>query len=104
MVNTINVYIINEETLDAGVTVEDVLHKDGNITASGNISGNNLSGTNTGDETESSIKTKLGITTLSGSNTGDQDLSGLVPNTTSVNGHALSSNIKLWLSASKSCV
>jgi len=33
-------------------------------------------GTNTGDETTSTIKTKLGITTLSGSNTGDQDLSG----------------------------
>ena len=39
------------------------------------------SGVNTGDETESTIKTKLGITTLSGSNTGDQDLSGLVPYT-----------------------
>lgn len=34
------------------------------------------SGTNTGDETVTTIKTKLGITTLSGSNTGDQDLSG----------------------------
>ena len=32
----------------------------------------NLSGTNTGDETAATIKTKLGITTLSGSNTGDQ--------------------------------
>lgn len=31
--------------------------------------------------------------TSSGSNTGDQDLSGLVPNTTTVNGHALSSNV-----------
>jgi len=31
-----------------------------------------LSGSNTGDETISTIKTKLGITTLSGSNTGDQ--------------------------------
>lgn len=40
------------------------------------ISATNLSGTNTGDETDSTIKTKLGITTLSGSNTGDQDLSG----------------------------
>jgi hypothetical protein len=36
----------------------------------------NTSGTNTGDETNATIKTKLGITTLSGSNTGDQDLSG----------------------------
>lgn len=32
----------------------------------------NTSNTNTGDETSSTIKTKLGITTLSGSNTGDQ--------------------------------
>lgn len=35
------------------------------------------SGTNTGDETASTIKTKLGVTTLSGANTGDQDLSAL---------------------------
>ena len=32
------------------------------------------SGTNTGDETASTIKTKLGIATLSGSNTGDQTI------------------------------
>lgn len=38
-----------------------------------------VSGTNTGDETESTIKTKLGITTLSGSNTGDQDLNAYAP-------------------------
>lgn len=37
----------------------------------------NTSGTNSGDETTSTIKSKLGITTLSGDNTGDQDLSGL---------------------------
>jgi hypothetical protein len=45
-----------------------------------------LSGTNTGDETTSTIKTKLGITTLSGSNTGDNAVntlySGLVTNAT----------------------
>jgi hypothetical protein len=39
----------------------------------------NTSGTNTGDETSSSIKTKLGVTTLSGDNTGDQ---------TNINGNA----------------
>lgn len=50
-------------------------------------------GTNTGDETTASIKSKLGITTLSGSNTGDQDLSGKVDKTTTVNGHALTNNI-----------
>lgn len=54
---------------------------------------NSLSGTNTGDETSSTIKSKLGITILSGSNTGDQDLSSLVTKTTTINGHALSSNI-----------
>ena len=37
----------------------------------------NTSGTNTGDETLSSIKTKLGITTLSGSNTGDETTSSI---------------------------
>ena len=44
------------------------------------LNGNNLnltaafvgSGTNTGDETLATIKSKLGITTLSGSNTGDE--------------------------------
>ena len=51
----------------------------GNITptsvaATGSVTGSNLSGTNTGDETATSIKTKLGITTLSGSNTGDQTI------------------------------
>ena len=39
-----------------------------------------VSGTNTGDETASTIRTKLGITTLSGSNTGDQTAT-TVPNT-----------------------
>ena len=38
----------------------------------------NTSGVNSGDETTSSIKSKLGITTLSGSNTGDQVLPTLV--------------------------
>lgn len=37
-------------------------------------SGLTVSGSNTGDETTATIKTKLGITTLSGSNTGDQTI------------------------------
>ena len=41
--------------------------------AEGTILGN-TSGTNSGDETVTTIKSKLGITTLSGSNTGDQNL------------------------------
>jgi len=38
-----------------------------------------LSGSNTGDETATTIKTALGITTLSGSNTGDQTLPTTLP-------------------------
>lgn len=34
--------------------------------------GGTATGTNTGDETDTTIKSKLGITTISGSNTGDQ--------------------------------
>lgn len=36
-----------------------------------------ISGINTGDETASGIRTKLGISTLSGSNTGDETLSSM---------------------------
>lgn len=56
----------------------------------GNISSLNLvSGTNTGDETLSTIKTKLGITTLSGSNTGDQtSVTGNAGTVTSLAGHS----------------
>lgn len=56
-----------------------------------------LSGSNTGDEDATSIKSKLGISVLSGSNTGDQTLSGLggVPTTRTVNSKALSANITL---------
>jgi hypothetical protein len=55
----------------------------------------NTTGVNTGDETLTSIKTKLGITTLSGSNTGDQDLSAYVPTSRQINGKALIANITL---------
>ncbi len=48
-----------------------------------------ISGTNTGDETNATIKSKLGITTLAGVNTGDQDLSGKVDKIT---GKGLSTN------------
>jgi predicted heme/steroid binding protein len=43
-----------------------------------------LSGSNTGDETAATIKTKLGITTLSGSNTGDQTIPTTLPNANAV--------------------
>lgn len=58
---------------------------DANLTIIGN-----QSGTNTGDETVTTIKTKLGITTLSGSNTGDQDLSTYQPYTTATTGSVIS--------------
>jgi hypothetical protein len=43
----------------------------------GKVPNLSFSGSNTGDETETTILEKLGISTLSGENTGDQDLSGL---------------------------
>lgn len=49
-----------------------------------------ISGTNTGDETATSIKSKLGITIISGTNTGDQDLSGLELKTASTTGSVIS--------------
>jgi hypothetical protein len=57
------------------------------ITSSESTLLGNTSGTNTGDETANTIKSKLGITTLSGSNTGDQDLQSVtdIDNTTSNN-------------------
>ena len=58
----------------------------------------NTTNTNSGDETTSTIKSKLGITTLSGSNTGDQSLAGLVTTSTTVNSKSLSSNITLTTS------
>lgn len=71
----------------------------GNITsiASGTITNSmiantavtNLTGTNTGDETSTSIKTKLGITSLSGDNTGDQ----ILPTLASLGGVASNTSI-----------
>ena len=46
-----------------------------------------ITGTNTGDETLATIKTKLGVTTLSGANTGDQTL----PTLSSLGGAPLAS-------------
>jgi hypothetical protein len=44
----------------------------------------NTSGINSGDETATTIKSKLGITTLSGSNTGDQAISDATITTTDI--------------------
>ena len=46
-------------------------NKDGTVAMTSDVTGVN-SGTNTGDETTATIKTKLGVSTLSGSNTGDE--------------------------------
>jgi len=60
-----------------------------------NVPNLSFSGSNTGDETTASIKSKLGITTLSGVNTGDQDLSNLALKSTTINGHSLTNNINI---------
>jgi hypothetical protein len=55
----------------------------------------NLAGVNTGDETATSIKSKLGIVSISGINTGDQDISGIAANTTAIGTlNALSTSVK----------
>lgn len=51
-----------------------------------------VTGTNTGDETTATIKSKLGITTLSGSNTGDQDLSSYATTASVTSGLATKQN------------
>ena len=73
--NTITSWFTTAATAARTWTMPD---KDGTVAMTSDITGTN-SGTNTGDETTASIKTKLGIVTLSGSNTGDQ---------TSVSGNA----------------
>ena len=55
------------------------LNASGDLAALGSVTGSNVSGTNTGDETGSTIRTKLGVTTLSGSNTGDQTIPTTLP-------------------------
>ena len=65
---------------------------DNYVTDAEKVKLSNLSGTNTGDETTSSIKTKLGITTLSGSNTGDQDLSGYLTSATAASTYLTQAN------------
>jgi len=52
---------------------------DGLMSAADKTKLNGVSGTNTGDETLATIKTKLGIATLSGSNTGDQVIPTTLP-------------------------
>jgi hypothetical protein len=72
-----------------------------------NLVGALLAANNLSDLSDASAaRTNLGLGTLatqngtfsgssSGTNTGDQDLSGLVPKTTTVNGHALSGNVSV---------
>lgn len=51
------------------------------------------SGVTISDTDDLTVPGDISAANLSGTNTGDQDLSGLVPNTRTVNGHALSSNV-----------
>jgi hypothetical protein len=71
--NTFTSFMQNSNTAARTYTFPD---KDGTIATIADVTGTN-SGTNTGDETLATIKSKLGITTLSGSNTGDQTLGSL---------------------------
>lgn len=69
--NTVTSWFTTAATAARTWTMPD---KDGTVAMLSDITGTN-SGTNTGDETAATIKTKLGISTLSGSNTGDQTAS-----------------------------
>lgn len=51
------------------------------------------SGVTISDTDDLTVPGDITADNLSGTNTGDQDLSGLVPKTTTVNGHALSANV-----------
>ena len=57
---------------------------------------NNQSGTNTGDETATTIKTKLSITTLSGSNTGDQTIPTAYASTPAMDGTGAAGSSTNW--------
>ena len=66
------------EALDVTASAAEINILDGATLSTAELNqldGVTLSGNNTGDETTSSIKSKLGISVLSGDNTGDQDLS-----------------------------
>ena len=66
--NTWTSWLLNAATAVRTWTFPD---KDGTVAMTSDITGTN-SGVNTGDETVTTIRAKLGITTLSGSNTGDE--------------------------------
>jgi hypothetical protein len=74
----------NAATVTTNANLTGVVTSIGNVTSIANnsitngmisnIAVGNLTGTNTGDESSATIKSKLGIITLSGANTGDQTL------------------------------
>jgi len=72
--------ILKADIVALGIPAQDTTYSNATTTVAGLESSadktklDGISGTNTGDETVTTIKTKLGITTLSGSNTGDQTL------------------------------
>lgn len=73
--------IVKADIVALGIPSSDTTYSVATTSTNGLLSGTDktkidaITGTNTGDETSATIKTKLGITTLSGSNTGDQTLS-----------------------------
>lgn len=79
-INRLSGIASNVQTQLDGKSATSHVHSDATTSVAGFMSTgdktklNAISGTNSGDETASSIKTKLGITTLSGANTGDQTI------------------------------
>jgi hypothetical protein len=91
--------LVPKTTTVNGYALSDNISLDKSDVGLGNVA--NVDTTTTANITDSTDKrfvtdddlTNLG--NLSGTNTGDQDLSGLVPKTTTVNGYALSGNITI---------
>jgi len=112
---TLNATGANSQILDSALQkislTAPLLELNGNVTSSGTINASNISGTNTGDETQTTIKNKLGIASSTSSgyltsadwNTFNnkqpagnyQPAGSYALQTTTINGHDLSNSISL---------
>jgi hypothetical protein len=95
-VNNTKSYLINNATAGHNYNLPD---KNGTFALLDDITGTN-SGVNTGDETTTTIKNKLGITTLSGVNTGDFDNVVVVANSASLPNQGVAKRIYVDQAAS----
>jgi hypothetical protein len=83
---------VDENTPVTGATKTKITYDaKGLVTAGADATQDDIADGVTYKQYSATEKTKLAA--ISGTNTGDQDLSGLVPNTRTVNGHALSSDV-----------